>query len=453
MYFILNNCGYSLVVKPLPSKQVMSVRFRLPAPINFLLLEILVMKFPWYFYLALKQLFPSRKFFSFFSFLSILGVSIGVCVMIVVQSAMGGIGKEIQSKMVAISGDIQISSQGILYNYKEIGKILNDLPAIKAHSPFAMGVVLLKHQNYPTFPFVRGIDPKLENKVIPIDQFLLKGNIENLDQEAIFVSSGLARSLSIKIGDWVEVYTPLLLEKIKKDEILLPRELQVRAIYECDWQQADQNSAFVHLHLLQDLYNLGNRGLHGISLKIEEGQVVDQVTSSLNKLLPQPLIARSWLDMNRDFLFVLRLEKNLMFFLMIFIIIVGSFSITIALSMSVVRKTREIGLLAAMGASSKQIAATFAFQGFLIGTIGTLVGLILGVSILSIRNEIVYFIAKITQSEAALLRFYQFTDIPVFYQISDFIKIGFFSIFIATLAGLLPAWRAARLMPAVALRG
>ena len=441
------------MVKPLPSKQVMSVRFRLPAPINFLYLEVLVMEFPWYLYLAYKQLFPSRKFFSFFSFLSILGVSIGVCVMLVVQSSMGGIGKEIQNKMVAMNGDIQISSQGILYDYDVVSKILDNMPAVKAHSPFAMGVVYLKHKNYPTFPFVRGIDPKIENRVIPIDQFLLKGNIEELDQESILLSSGVANSIDLKIGDWVEVYSPLLLEKIQQDEIILPRELQVRGIYESGSQQADQNSAFIHLQLLQDLYDLGDQGLHGISIKVEEGQEVDQVTNTLNKILPQHLIARSWLDLNRDFLFVLRLEKNLMFFLMIFIIIVGSFSITIALSMSVVRKTREIGLLSAMGGSSKQIAATFAFQGFLIGCIGTFVGLLLGIGILSIRNEIVYIIAKVTQSEAKLLRFYEFTDIPVFYQFSDFINIGFFSIFIATLAGLLPAWRAAKLMPAVALRG
>ena len=410
------------------------------------------MKVPWYIYLAYKQLFPSRKFFSFFSFLSILGVSIGVCVMLVVQSAMGGIGKQIQSKMIAISGDIQISSQEILYNYSKVGEVLDNISAIKAHSPFAMGVVLVQHQNIPTFPFIRGINPKLENGVIPIDSYLLKGSIENLDQEAIFVSSGVAQSLRLGMGDWVEVYTPLLLEKTKEDEILLPRELQVRGIYEFGWQQADQNSAFVHLRVLQDLYNLGNRGLHGISVKIQDPQEVDKVTSILNKTLPTPLVASSWLDMNRDFLFVLRLEKNLMFFLMIFIVIVGSFSITIALSMSVVRKTKEIGLLVAMGASSKQIAATFAFQGFLIGCIGTLLGLLLGVGILSVRNEIVHFMAKITQSEAALLRFYQFTDIPVFYQTSDFIKIGVFSIFIATLAGLLPAFRASKLMPAVALR-
>jgi len=142
----------------------------------------------------------------------------------------------------------------------------------------------------------------------------------------------------------------------------------------------------------------------------------------------------------------------MMTFVMIFIILVASFSIASSLLTSVVRKIREIGLLGAMGGRPSQMAALFAFQGFLIGAVGSALGILLALLILHFRNEIIGGIARAFNSEAVLIQFYQFAYLPVQYKWNDLLLVLTAAIGISTLAGLLPAWRAARLKPSDALR-
>ena len=142
----------------------------------------------------------------------------------------------------------------------------------------------------------------------------------------------------------------------------------------------------------------------------------------------------------------------MIFFLLTFIIVVAAFSVTSSLLISVVRKTREIGLLGALGGQPRQVAACFCFQGLLIGTVGTFVGLAGGLVILHFRNGIVEGFTRLTASEEVLTRFYQFSQLPSYTSTSDVVMIVVCSVVISTLAGLLPAWRAARLKPVEALR-
>jgi len=149
---------------------------------------------------------------------------------------------------------------------------------------------------------------------------------------------------------------------------------------------------------------------------------------------------------------VLSLEKNMIFFLLTFIIIVSAFSVTSSLLISVVRKTREIGLLGALGGKSSHVAACFCFQGLLIGFVGTLSGLGLGFTALYFRNNIIRVFTELTGSQEVLVRFYQFSQLPAHTSRNDITMIVVCSVVISTLAGLLPAWRAARLKPVEALR-
>jgi lipoprotein-releasing system permease protein len=180
----------------------------------------------------------------------------------------------------------------------------------------------------------------------------------------------------------------------------------------------------------------------------------DVVAKRINGSLPPEARAqaRSWIEANQEFLFILQLEKNMIFFLLTFIIIVSAFSVTSSLLISVVRKTREIGLLGALGARPLQVAACFCFQGLLIGAAGTVAGLALGLGTLHFRNELVAGFTRLTASEEVLVRFYQFSQLPAHTAPGDVVLIVTCSVVISTLAGLLPAWRAARLKPVEALR-
>lgn len=406
---------------------------------------------PWYFYLAFKQLFPSGKRFSFFAVMAIIGVTLGVMVLIVVTTVMNGFAEKIRSTVHNATGDIRIESNEGIYNSKEFINKLNNFDFIEATSPHVMGMVMLKNQTYPGFPFLKGIDYELEEKVLPIQNYIIAGDLKDLDEDAIILGSAFARFVGATIGSTVEVYTPLMLERMKKDEVLLPRELQVVGIYETGWNQIDSKSALVSLSLMQELYGMGE-GIHGVSIKLKPHVDINFAVSELNKAFPPPYSVISWMDDNQEHLFVLKLEKTMMFFIMIFIILVASFSIASSLMTSVVRKIREIGLIGAMGGSSSQIAFCFCFQGFFIGIAGTLLGCIFGIMAIYFRNGIIHSLLGVAQKKDVLANFYQFADVPAHFLMSDFIIISLSALLIATMAGLLPAIKAARLKPSEALR-
>ena len=205
------------------------------------------------------------------------------------------------------------------------------------------------------------------------------------------------------------------------------------------------------LRLAQDLYGLGT-AVHGIDVRLTPGVNEDDAVARINQVLPESIRAFSWEDSFSDFLWVLNLERSMIFFLLLFIVIVAAFSVTSSLLISVVRKTREIGLLGALGARPVHVAMCFCAQGLFIGVLGTASGLAAGFFALSIRNNVVLWVARVTQRQEVLRRFYQFSELPSHTSGSTVALIIVLTIVISTLAGMIPAWRAARLKPVEALR-
>lgn len=408
---------------------------------------------PWYLYLALKQLFPTGRRFPFFTAISILGVALGVALLVVSTSVMGGFGYEIRRMIVETQGDVQVRGRGLIEDAAGLQARLANVPGVVATTPFAEGVVMLECEQKPAFPAIQGIDVNRVTSVVPLERYIRAGSLDQLDDDSIILSANLAVSIGATLGSTVEVYSPLLLERLKNDEVLLPRQLTVVGIFEVGHQQLDSSVVLVTLRLMQDLYGL-RHGIHGINVKIAPGLDADVVAASINGSLPPAAnaTAHSWIEANQDFLFVLSLEKNMIFFLLTFIIIVSAFSVTSSLLISVVRKTREIGLLGALGGKSRHVAACFCFQGLLIGCAGTVAGLGLGFTALYFRNNMIRAFTELTGSEQVLVRFYQFSQLPAHTSRGDITMIVVCSIVISTIAGLLPAWRAARLKPVEALR-
>ncbi len=406
---------------------------------------------PWYIYWALRQLFPAGRPVSFFFVISVGGVMLGVWMLVVVQSVMGGFGMTYREKIVEINGHIRIETGEVIHFYQPLLEAVREDTSVRAVAPYAQGIVMLAFENRPKFPFLRGIDVELEKEIVPLDEFLVVGNLSDLDDDSLLLSRSLAASIGAELGSTVEVYTPLMLEKLKQDEVLLPVELRVAGIYETGWHETDSNTVLGTLRLMQDLYNLG-RGVHGISVGLQPGANEDEVAERLRSKLPPENRVLTWMEMYENLLWVLRLEKVMMFFLMIPIVVVAAFAIANAQLLTVVRKTREIGLLGALGGKPKQLIACFCFQGFLIGILGTGFGIIFALIFLRFRNDIVYWIAKVLRSEEVLIQFYQFRELPVHYAKFDFVVISCSTLLLTTLAGLIPAWRAVRLKVADALR-
>jgi lipoprotein-releasing system permease protein len=406
---------------------------------------------PWYFYLALKQLFPAGRRLPFFTLISVAGVGLGVALMLVSTSVMGGFGYQIKRMIIDTQGEVQIRGRGPIEATAAMEQAIARVPAVTAAAPYAQGVVMLEFNRRPAFPTIQGFALERMRPVIPLERYLIAGAWSDLDDDAVILSSLLANSLGVSVGDLVSVYSPLMLERMKAQEVLLPRTVRVAGIFQIGHQQLDSSTVLCSLRLMQDLYGM-EQLIHGYNVRLQPGADPDAAVAALNAVLPPVARALTWFEANADFQAVISFERNMIFFLLTFIIVVAAFSITSSLLVTVVRKTREIGLLGAMGGSAQQVALCFCVQGLLIGVGGTLGGLGLGFALLHYRNALVQFIASLTMGPEVFAKFYQFSSLPAHTESKDVIIIIVFSILAATLAGLIPAWRAAKLKPVEALR-
>ncbi|MDR0393052.1 MAG: ABC transporter permease [Puniceicoccales bacterium] len=404
----------------------------------------------WTLKLALHYLFPKGRSGTFFTWISIVGIALGVMVLTVVLSIMNGFDKTIHDKLIQINGQIKILSSSIIEDCTQWIHTLKNFEGVAHVTPFVQGIALVQHGDYVQFPRCLGVDEKTVQSVLPLSAFVCAGDIADLNQ-GIFVTKGLAQTLGVNVGDTLDMYSPLSLEAIKRDEVLLPKELPIVGIFETEWAEIDKNTLLCSLETLQDLYGLNN-GVHGFSLRVKTGTSVQQLCLKLNAHLPKPLRAYSWMELDADFLYILKLEKAMSFFVLLFVILVACFSISSGLMSSVVRKTREIALLRIWGAQRWQIAALFCWQASFLSSIGILLGFIGGISVLHYRNGVIRFLTGLIFPEDFLWNFYSFSKLPVAYAWQDFALIGGLTVVIALLAAIIPALKASFSLVARSLR-
>lgn len=406
---------------------------------------------PWYFYLALKQLFPTGRIFPFFTAISVLGVSLGVAVLVIVTSVMGGFGHELRRMIVQTEGEVQVKARVPLEDVAGVLQKIRATPGVAGVTPYVTGPVMVLSGAHPAFPIFRGVDLSTVEDVANLQRFVSGGRIADLDDDSVILSAEVATQLGAAIGDRIEIYSPLLIQKLKSDEIFLPRQFRVAGYFQIGHQHLDSSAIYGTVRAAQELYGLG-RAVHGMNLRLQPGAKEDEVVARLNLALPGGIQAFSWMQSWESFLWVLNLEKTINFFLLLFIVIIAAFSVMSSLLISVVRKTREIGLLGALGGRARDVALCFCVQAFIIGVTGTVVGVGLGFGVLAIRNDLVHGIARLLNRQDTLRQFYQFTDLPSHTLPGDLVLTVVAAIVISTLAGLLPAWRAAMLKPVDALR-
>ncbi len=405
----------------------------------------------WPIYLALKQLFPTGRKFPFFTAISVTGVALGVAVLVVVTSVMSGFGYQVRQMIVETEGEVQVRGQGPIQDVAGTMKLVTANSSVLAATPYAKGPVAVLADSHPAFPIFYGIDVGTVEKVAHLSRFIKIGSLDDLDDDSVILTWRLASALGVRPGDKIEIYSPLLFEKMKNDEVFLPREFRVVGIFQINHQQLDSQTIYGTLRAMQELYGLGG-SVHGINVRMKPGISEQAGAEQLSTTLPAGERAVTWMETWDDFLWALNLEKTLNFFLLLIIVVIAAFSVMSSLLISVVRKTREIGLLGALGGRPRDVALCFCAQAFVIGTTGTVLGFGLGFLVLWLRNDIVHGIARMLHREDTLTAIYQFSDLPSHPLAGDLIMTAIAAIVISTLAGLLPAWRAARLKPVEALR-
>ena len=403
-------------------------------------------------YLALRQLAPSgRRFGSVFFFLSVLGVALGVAVLVIVQSVMGGFGQVHRERIIDTSGHLDITEGGFPFQGGyALAESIGQRDDVVQVTPYARGFVMARSGNVPVFPAIYGLSYE-ESPVFAIEQYLSAGSLDDLYDDSVLVSQSLARQLGVWVGSSIEVFSPVMIERLQSDEIVLPRELTVAGVYNIDWNQDFLPGMLCTLRTMQDLYGLED-AVHGIAVRLQDDTDEFAVAVALQEQLAGQKNVVTWKEKWADFLWVLDLEKTMMLFLNLFIVAVAVFAIAIAQLLTVVRKTREIGLLAVIGGSRTGVLSLYCFQGLFIGFLGAIIGIGMAILALSFRDPIINGLAEITGTRDTLIQYYYFANLPVDYNKVEITTIGLLATGLATLASLLPAWRAARLKPAETLR-
>jgi lipoprotein-releasing system permease protein len=418
-------------------------------------------------FLALRYLKPKRTFLSIITLISILGVTLGVMVLILVISVMTGFERELTRKVVGFDAHLMVSNSGVMDDWPDVMKQVSADKNVTAVAPFVQGPVLVEFQNRRMAPKIRGIDPELEGKVVSIRDFIIAGAFD-LDGDKTVLGSELARTLGASVGDKVNIFSPgnlnqILeeLDRVEKEgdktsasalkQMILPTELEVTGIFESGRYLYDSEFLLVPLHIGQEIYNLGG-GAHGLAVKITDPFLADQVKHELNETLTPPNMALTWIDLNRQLFDAIRMERNVMFFLLLFIILVAAFGIMNTLITVTVQKTREIGIMKALGARTMQIIGVFLAQGIVVGVFGTLTGLLTGITLVQYRNQVSDWLASTLGIEVFPRSIYQFSEIPAEVIPKDVAIICISAFIICSLAALIPAWFAARLDPVKALR-
>ena len=418
-------------------------------------------------FLAARYLRPKRTFLAVITLISVLGVTLGITVLILVMSVMTGFERELQRKVIGFDAHLLVSNNGLLDGWKDLVNKASGVHGVMASAPFVQGPVIVEYNHQRMAPKIRGINPALEQKVSDLSRFIVAGKLD-LDGDKTVMGSELARALGVSVGDTVTVYSPgnigRVLEQLDKMEgksskgdidslrqMVLPTELQVTGIFESGRYQYDSEFLLVPLHIGQELYGLGS-SVHGLSVRTSDPDRAAETRELLRKVLPEDLSCETWMEMNRQLFDAIAMERHVMFFLLMFIILVAAFGIMNTLITVTVQKTREIGVLKALGARTGQIVSVFLVQGMVVGAIGVVFGLGLGMSLIRWRNEVSAWLSSALHIEIFPRSIYQFSEIPAEVVPSDVVLICVSAFVICALAALIPAWIASRLDPVRALR-
>ena len=407
------------------------------------------MTLPFSLFLALKYLRPKRTFLSVVTVLSVLGVLLGVAVLIIVLSVMTGFDEMWRTKILDYNAHLTVSVRGDLDGEEEqLCAAIVAVPGVKGAAPFLQSLVFIQKPNGQVeTPLIRGVDPEREGRVSRIPQSIVEGEFSVANGDVV-IGRDLAHRLNVGVGDSLTVYSPATF--LAEDEIRLPTEMRVAGIFEIGMWEFDMGYVVASLWEARDF--CGGTGMEAIQVMTDDPYAADGVAAELRSRLGPDVRVSTWMEQNRQLFAALRVEKNMMFFLLIFITIVAAFGITNTLITVTVQKTREIGLLRSLGFSSGAIMRVFFWQGWIDGVLGTTLGIATGLVVLKYRNDLLHVLNDRFGMQLLPEELYHLAELPSRTVPGDVALVAVSVLVICTLAAVIPAWQAAKLDPVRALR-
>lgn len=411
------------------------------------------MKLPLELEIALRYLRSRRssRLLSFISSIAIGGVIVGVSALIVVMGVMNGLQRDLREKILIGSPDIRVLTYGEdmeMRDWRRVLEVVQRTPGVVAAAPFVLtkGIVSAGHQ-YRDGAYIAGIEPESPSsvEVTSIRRHATRGDFRfassDGEERGAVLGRLLASRLNVRPGDSISVVTLDVNAAIG----FVPRveRFEVTGEFETGMYEYDNAYIFVSLASAQRLAGL-DTAVTGIEVRTRDRWIAPEVAARLEQSLGYPYRTEDWQEQNSSLFQALKLEKLGMGVILLLIVLVAAFNIMSNLTMVVTDKTREIGILKAMGMTARRIRRVFLAQGLIIGLFGTAVGAILGLSVSAMIGS-----RKLIRLDPQV---YFIDHLPSATQAGDVIVTVLASVAIAALATLYPATQAARLYPVDAIR-
>ncbi|MFD1217754.1 lipoprotein-releasing ABC transporter permease subunit [Microbulbifer celer] len=404
-------------------------------------------------YIGLRYVAARRRqqFISFINGFSLLGMALGVLALIVVTSVMNGFDRELKTRILSVVPHGFVEKDGGLEGWQGAADQLKQQPHVIAASPFVRGFALLGANSQSQGVEFQGVDPQALRDVSAVGEHMLMGSLDALESRSYKIVLGriLARQLGVIPGDSVILTLP---EVVITPAGIFPRtkRFTVAGVFSVG-AQVDQNMALMHIEDAARLLRMPGK-VQGLQLKFDDmnnalGRVEGYAAS-----LGEGFDGEDWSHSQGSLFQAVKMEKTVVTLMLMIIVAVAAFNIVSALVLMVADKRSDIAVLRTLGLTSRQIMAVFVVQGSAIGIIGAAIGGLLGTLIALNLTDLVSWIEHVVGAKIFDPRVFFVSFLPSEFRIGDAIMVLSAAVIMSLLATLFPAWRAAQIAPAEALR-
>ena len=406
-------------------------------------------------FIALRYLRAKRKnrFASFISIISVLGVTIGVSVLIIVLSVMNGFEKEVIKHILGMESHATIIKPGgRLVQWHDIERRIAVDPRVQGTAPYIRASGMINHRGTVRGIVVRGIIPDEELRVSQLSDYVDTAKLGRLvpGSNRVLLGQALADELRAAVGDQVTFIAP---RWDRQKGALLPKyqRLEVAGTFSVGMQEFDAGLSVMHLEDAAALFGFAD-AVSGIRLRVADAHQAPLIAQQIASQLPGAFASIDWTQYHRNFFQALTSQKRIMFAILSLIVAVAAFNVVATMVMIVNEKQSDIAILRTLGISTAQIMLIFVSQGVLIGLLGTACGVLLGAWGANETETVVAVVEQWFNWQFIKPDVYYIDYLPSELRMSDIRAVSGVAFALCVLATLYPAWRAARVHPVQALR-
>jgi len=391
---------------------------------------------PFELFIASRYFLTRRKapFITFITAISVAGIAIGVAALIIVLAVMSGFDAQLQNKIIGVNAHVVVEKPGGIHDYQGLIKKIERFDGVLAASPILAGQAIFKKGKTVCAVGLRGIVPAQEQRVTDVGRYMKEGSFPRQDFQ-VAIGRELSRRLLLGVGAAVELISPADGKTYT---------FTISGIFETGMYDYDMNLLVTGLVTAQKFFNVKEDLAGAIQVRIRNPLNAHAIKKDIQGRIGYPYVCATWMELNKNLFSALKLEKLTMFVILTLIVLVACFNILNTLSVVVINKTKDIGILRALGVTARSIKRIFVVYGLCVGTVGTLLGTGIGIVLAVVFDK--YPIVSLPADV------YYINKIPVKIEPRDVVVVAVAACVISLIATVLPSRQAAKIAPVEALR-